>query len=80
MEDGFNLFFRLLDGDNRILKWTAIDVLGKLAAGDRQRAPGVVNKLVAYLGAGNLITANHAAGALADIAAAQKEHRERITH
>ncbi len=75
-----DFFVSLLDGENRILKWTAIDVIGQLArvdtAGDVDKLTG---RLFALLGAGNMITANHAITALANIARTKPEHQNRIT-
>src|SRR3990172_2274228 len=54
-------FISLLDNKNNILRWTAIDVIGHLAAADRDnRIDPLVTRLIKMLSAGNLITANHA--------------------
>jgi hypothetical protein len=75
-----DFFLSLLDGENRILKWTAIDIIGELARVD---GAGKVDKLMVrlfdLLGAGNMITANHAIDALANVALAKPEHQDRIT-
>jgi putative endonuclease len=73
-------FVRLLESDNSIIKWTAIDVLGCCvagAAGTRIDVP--VKSLFVMLNSGKLITANHAIAALAAIAAARSGYRTRIT-
>jgi hypothetical protein len=72
-------FFRLLDNDNRILRWTAISAIGALAMVDRSgNIDAWVDRLVKFLNAGNMITANNAIAALADIALARPEQRRRI--
>ncbi len=72
-------FFRLLDSDNNILKWTAIDVLGCLAAQERSGdVTRLTQRLCRFLSCGNLITANHAIGALARIAVARNALRDEI--
>jgi len=76
----FDFFVTLLDGENRILKWTATDIIGYLARVDKaKRIEKLLGKLFELLGAGNLITANHAITALANIALAKPEYREKIT-
>ena len=74
-----DVFLGLLDSENRILRWTGIAVLGALAKADRTAdIGGWVDRLVDFLNAGNMITANNAIGALGEIAAARPEYRERI--
>jgi hypothetical protein len=73
-------FFRLLDNDNRILRWTAISTLGALARVDRSaNIDAWVDRLTGFLNTGNMITANNAIAALADIALARPEYRRQIT-
>jgi len=75
-----DFFIGLLEGENRILKWTAIDIVGELARVDTAGAiDGLVGRLSELLSAGNMITANHAIAALANIARAKPEHQVRIT-
>lgn len=72
-------FTRLLDSENRILKWTAIDVIGFLACVDTgKKVYSLDGRLSSFLSAGNLITANHAISALAAFAAAYPERRDAI--
>jgi putative endonuclease len=74
-----DFFMRLLDSDNSILKWTAIDVVGYLAGARSVRNVGALTeRLVSLLNGGKLITANHAISALAAIAHARPRHRSRI--
>ncbi len=73
-------FEKLLDSDNNILKWTAIDVIGCMAAVDTdRRIAKTTGKLVSFLSAGKMITANHAIAALARFAASFPDQRESIT-
>jgi hypothetical protein len=69
----------LLDGDNQILKWTVIDIIGRLAAVD---AEGIVRhqvpQLLRFLQLGELIGCNHAIFALGLIAQAMPDARESI--
>lgn len=75
-----DFFVGLLDGENRILKWTAIDIIGHLAKVDGAgKTDKLLGRLFSLLGAGNMITANHATGALANMALAKPGHRDRIT-
>jgi hypothetical protein len=73
-------FVALLDSDNRILRWTAIGVVGALAKVDRSADIGAwVDRLIGFLNTDNMITANNAIAALADIALARPEYRPKIT-
>ena len=73
-------FENLLDSDNNILKWTAIDVIGFMAAVDAdQRIAKTADKMVSFLSAGKLITANHAIATLARFAVSFPDQRQRIT-
>jgi putative endonuclease len=74
-------FEKLLDSDNNILKWNAIDIIGYMATVDKDRnAVKLTGTLVALLSAGKMITANHAINALAQFARAFPDRREMITH
>ena len=73
-------FVKLLDNENRILKWTAIDVIGSLARADKARAiDKLMGRIIRLLNTGNMITANHAITALTDIALARPEYRATVT-
>jgi hypothetical protein len=73
-------FVKLLDGDNNILKWTAIQVIGNLARVDKEsKVDRLIGRLVGFLNAGKLITANNATMALAGIAIAKPRYRKQIT-
>jgi hypothetical protein len=73
-------FVKLLDNENKILKWTAIDVIGSLVRADKARAVGkLMGRIVRLLNTGNMITAHHAITALTDIALARPEYQAAIT-
>jgi hypothetical protein len=72
-------FVGLLDGDNDILKWTAIDIMGCLARVDTdKRVSALTDRLSSFLSAGKLITANHAISALSEFAVAYPDRRDSI--
>lgn len=69
----------LLDSKNRIIKWSAITILGNLAMVDTEgRIRNRVHKLYGFLAGGELITANNAMAALGKISRAFPEEQERI--
>jgi hypothetical protein len=75
-----DMILALLGGENQILKWNAIAILGNLATVD----PGnlrktLLPKLYALLSCGELITANHAIAALANIGRAFPMEQKKIT-
>lgn len=73
-------FVKLLESENTILKWVAIDVLGALAAeASKNRVDQITRIFVQFLRGGRLITANHAIAGLANVALARPELREKIT-
>ena len=75
-----DFFAQLLEHDNRILKWTAIDIIGCLAQIDKgQDIDRLTQKLYELLACGNLITANHAISALAKVATAKTYLQAKIT-
>ena len=74
-----DIFIDLLDSDNRILKWTAIDIIGSLAQVDSERViDKLLGSIIKLLNTGNMITANHAITALTDIVLAKPEYRALI--
>ena len=75
-----DFWLELLDSENKIIRWTAIDIIGNLARVDEAKKPDVLmGKLLALLNTGNMITANHAILALANIALAKAKHQPKIT-
>lgn len=62
-------FVRLLDGDNQVMKWTGIRVVGNLSQVDRSgRVTRLVPRLTGFLKSGNLITANNTIMSLTQVA------------
>ena len=75
-----DFFVELLDSENNIIKWTAIDIIGRLARVDEaKKIDTLLERLFGLLNTGKMITANHAIMALADIALARPEHQQKIT-
>lgn len=72
-----DFFLKMLDSENKIMKWTAIDMLGALSTTD---APdeALLARFIGFLNSGALITANHAIAALGKIAATHTGLRNRI--
>ncbi len=76
-----DFFIELLENENKILKWTAIDVIGSLARVDNAKAiDKLMGRLIGLLNAGNMITAHHAITALTDIVLAKPEYQAEITN
>jgi len=76
----FDYFAELLDSDNQILKWTAIDIIGHMSKVDgEKKVDKLMGKLFELLNTGKLITAAHAISALTDIAVAKPEYQRKIT-
>lgn len=74
-------FIKLLDSENKILKWTAIDIIGALSNVDKDKKTDKLTvKLIRLLNTGNMITANHAIAALANVASAKPEYQRKITN
>jgi hypothetical protein len=75
-----SFFVELLDSENRIIRWTAIDIIGALARVDTaKKIDKLIERLFRLLNTGNMITANHAISALTDIALAKPEYIPEIT-
>jgi hypothetical protein len=75
----FDFFLNLLDSNNNILKWTAIDVVGNIIVFEDERTiKQILKRLFVFLKAGKLITAAHAISALTTIAQSKPEHRKPI--
>jgi hypothetical protein len=73
-------FVKLLDSENNVLKWTAIIIIGNMARVDKEKkVDRLTGRLVDFLNAGKLITANNATMALAAIAVAKPQYQKRIT-
>jgi hypothetical protein len=58
----FDFFVRLLDNQNNIFKWNAIDIVGELTAADKDdKFTPLFEKYYGLLKQGSLITSNHVA-------------------
>ncbi|MDD5040505.1 MAG: hypothetical protein PHY34_05145 [Patescibacteria group bacterium] len=74
-----NTFVRLLDGENNVLRWTGLIVIGNLSAADAQgRITKLVPRLLRFTKAPSLITASNAVNALGKIAAHKPRLRSKI--
>jgi len=75
----FDFFAGLLDGDNNILKWTGIKVIGNLSKIDNERkVDRILLSLIGLLSDKTMITAANAIGALSEIAKNKPERRQEI--
>jgi len=73
-------FENLLDSENTILKWIAIDIIANLTSVDTQdRFSRMFKKFYSLLDEGNLITAAHVVDGSGKIALAKPELQDRIT-
>jgi hypothetical protein len=77
----FGYFADLLDSDDTILKWIAIDVIGNLSFVDsnNQIIEGIINKFYCFLSDESMITAGHAIDNLSKIALNKPRYRKEIT-
>lgn len=65
----YHRWHRLLHGDNEVLRWTAIDIMGKLAAVDRYNLlDAELPDLIGMLHQGHLVTTAHIVKTLESIA------------
>ena len=76
-----DFFLQLIDGDDTILKWIALDVIGNVAAVDTKNRIHKTVLLTLYdlLSDESMITAAHAIAALGLIAVHKPRHRKEIT-
>jgi hypothetical protein len=75
----FDMFVNLLEGDNNILKWTAIRVLGNLSAVDcDKKVDAILPALLANLSGKSMITAANTVASLAEIARHKPEYQDEI--
>jgi hypothetical protein len=76
----FDYFATLINSENRIIKWTAIDIIGHISRVDKgNKIDKMIGKLFNLLDSGELITANHAISALSNIALARPQYQNKIT-
>jgi len=74
-----DFFEKLLDSDNNILKWNAIDIIANLTVVDSDdRFNKIFRKFYDQLDEGNLITAGHVVDSSSIIAHAKPEFRDEI--
>lgn len=75
-----DFFIDLLDSENSILKWNAIDIIGNLVSVDvDSKFEKVFKRFCGLLQEGSLITAGHVVGNLGKIVNAKPEFENRIT-
>jgi hypothetical protein len=72
-------FVGLIDNENNILKWTAIDIIGYCAKIDVQKKiDPIINVIIKHLNCGKMVTAAHAMSSLTDIALGKPEYKNKI--
>lgn len=75
----FDFFVKLLDRENQIIKWTAIQIIGYLSCVDKKKkVDKLLPRLIDFLSGGKLITANNAILSLSEIATHKPEYQNRI--
>ena len=77
----FHFILDLVDGQDTILKWIGIDILGNVASVDREGRINkkVLKKLYSLLYDESMITASHSINTLAKIARSKPRYRKEIT-
>jgi hypothetical protein len=76
----FEVFVKLMDSPNNIIKWTAIDIIGFLTAADKPRKFEVLfEKYYAKMEEGSLITAAHVVEISPEIIKNKPELEAKIT-
>jgi len=76
----WEFFVKLLDSENNILKWNAIDVVANLTIVDsHSKFDGLFKKFYGYLYKGSLITAGHVVDNSGTIALAKPDLQDKIT-
>ncbi len=75
----FDTIAALLDGESKVVRWNALQILGALAPVDAERRlDDVLDRYLGFIQCGNLISAANAIQGAARIANARPELRERI--
>ena len=77
----FHFILDLMDGQDTILKWIGIDIVGNMASIDRENRidKKVLEKLYGYLYDESMITASHSIDSLGKIARHKARYRKEIT-
>ena len=76
----FDFFEKLLESENNVLKWTAIDIIANLISMDSSnRFASLFEKFYRLMDEGSLITAGHVIENSAKIIKAKPEYERRIT-
>lgn len=72
-------FVKLLDSENQIIKWTAIQVIGYLSCVDKKKkVDKLLPRLINLLNGGKMITASNTILSLSEIASHKPEYQNRI--
>lgn len=75
----FECWSKMLESDNDIMKWAAIDIIGYVSSIDtKNKTDEKISDLFQYLHCGHLITCNHAITALGHVAKNKPALRDRI--
>ena len=75
----FDFFIELLNSENQIIKWTAIQIIGNLSKVDKKKkVDKLLPRLIRFLNCGKMITANNTILALSEIALNKPEYQEMI--
>jgi len=75
----FDFFLQFLEGENKILKWTAIQIIGNISKVDnKKKVDKLIPKFITLLSGQSLITAANTIGALAEIAKNKPSYQNKI--
>lgn len=75
----FDFFLQFLDGENHVLKWTAIIIIGNLSKADKKnKVEKIIPKFIGFLNEKEMITANNTIKALVKIIEARPKIKNKI--